>query len=212
MHTNIKNEYKKYVDSRLCGKHDVISSFFLVYPFLKSKKVLDIGCSDGLYLKLFSSESVGIEQMSELVDKARQSGLNVIKGNIMEILPQIPDNTFDAVFFSHVMEHLDSPILSLREINRILVNDGHLILGLPTENNLFRFVLRKDYFDGTHIYAFSVRNAKKLLKVTGFDILKVYYDLPKCKGKIGEFIIRIYQHFPFKEHISMAYWIVSRKA
>jgi len=71
MHINFKYDYKKYVDSRLCGKHDVISSFFLVYPFLKSKKVLDIGCSDGLYLKFFSKESAGIEQMSELVDKAR---------------------------------------------------------------------------------------------------------------------------------------------
>jgi len=81
--------YKTYTKQRLKGKHNIISSFFLVYPFIENKKVLDIGCSDGLYLKLFSSESVGIEQMYELVDKARQSGLNVIKGNIMEILLKI---------------------------------------------------------------------------------------------------------------------------
>ncbi len=204
--------YIDYAKQRLKGKHNIISSFFLVYPFLKDKKVLDIGCSDGLYLSYFSTDSVGIEQMVDLTEKARKLGLNVLNGDIMEILPSIENSSFDAVFFSHVMEHLDSPVIALKEINRILKNGGYLILGLPTEKNLFRFVLRKDYFDGTHIYAFSVRNAKKLLEVTGFETLKIYYDLPKCKGKLGEAVIRFYQYFPFKEYISMAYWIVARKA
>jgi len=207
----MNSEYTNYVKERLKGKHNIISSFFLVYPFLKNKKVLDIGCSDGLYLKLFGSESVGIEQMIELTDRAGELGLNIINGNIMNVLPSIGDNSFEAVFFSHVMEHIDSPIFALWEINRILISDGYLILGLPTEKNLFRFIMRKDYFDGTHIYAFSVRNAKKLLEVTGFETLKVYYDLPKCKGNLGEFVLRFYQYFPFKEYISMAYWVVARK-
>lgn len=83
---------------------------------------------------------------------------------------------------------------------------------LPTEKNLFRFVLRKDYFDGTHIYAFSARNAKKLLEVTGFETLKVYYDLLRCKETLGETVIRFFQYIPFKEEkISMAYWFVAKK-
>jgi len=55
------------------------------------------------------------------------------------------------------MEHLESPILMLKQIHRVLVQKGVLILGLPIERNIFRDVLRMDYFDGTHIYAFSVR-------------------------------------------------------
>jgi len=95
--------------------------------------------------------------------------------------------------------------------NRILEPDGYLVLGLPTENNMFRHILRKDYFNGTHLYSFSVKNGIKLSRLTGFFPIRVFYDLPKCQGPVGRFIIRTYQHFPFKERISMAYWIVAKK-
>jgi SAM-dependent methyltransferase len=208
---SINQHYTEYAKKRLMGKQSIISSFFLVYPYLKEKRVLDIGCSDGLYLKYFKVGSVGLEQMKELSGRAKELGHEVINGSIMESLPHLESNSCEAVFFSHVMEHLDSPLRALQEINRILINGGYLILGLPTEKNLFRFILRKDYFNGTHVYAFSVRNAKKLLEVTGFETLKVFYDLPKCQGKLGKTIIQSYQYIPFKEHISMAYWIVARK-
>jgi len=207
----IDSQYKKYAEHRIAGKHNFISSFFLVYPFLRNKRVLDIGCSDGLYLKLFGPESIGIEQIPELVSKAKSFGLNVLHGNIISLLPKIDSESLPAVFFSHVMEHLDSPISSLREINRILTRGGSLVLGLPTENNLFRSLFRKDYFDGTHLYSFSVKNTIKLLKDTGFIPVKVFYDLPKCRGSLGRAVIKLYQHFPFKEKISMAYWVVAKK-
>jgi len=60
MNNSLDSSYKEYAKQKLRGKQNIMSSFFLVYPFLKDKKVLDIGCSDGLYLKFFRPDSIGI--------------------------------------------------------------------------------------------------------------------------------------------------------
>ena len=159
----MNSKYKEYASSRLTGNFGEMSSYRFVYPYLKNKRVLDVGCSDGLYLKSLSKESVGIEQIPALAAACKNSGLNVIAGDVLDVVSGLSDNSFEAVLFSHVMEHLESPILMLKQIHRVLVQKGVLILGLPIERNIFRDVLRMDYFDGTHIYAFSVRNSIKLL-------------------------------------------------
>lgn len=205
-------DYLQYAYDRLKDKHKEISSFFLVYPYLEGKRVLDVGCSDGLYLRYFGLGSVGIEQVPELAAKARHLGMDVMEGDVPSILPSIASGSYPAVFFSHVLEHLNAPLIALQEIQRVLEPGGILILGLPTEKNFFRFAFNRDYFDGTHLYAFSVRNAMKLLAYSGFKPLKTFYDLPKCRGWGGKLIIRCYQHFPMKECISMAYWVVAQKA
>jgi len=184
-----------------------------VYPHLKDKKVLDIGCSDGLYLKKLSKDSAGIEQVPALAKAGMMRGLNITNGDVGESIHKIGDGSFEGVLFSHVMEHVDCPIVMLREIHRILQKQGTLVLGLPTERNVFRDLLHMDYFDGTHIYAFSVRNAFKLLEDTGFKVEGVFFHLPKCRNSIGREIEGIRNSIagPFREYWSMAYWIVAKK-
>jgi len=209
----MEKQYKEYANARLKGDFDEMTSWRFVQPYLQSKKVLDVGCSDGLYLKYMSKVSQGIEQVPALAEKARQKGLNVITGDVLEKMRDLPDNYFEGVLFSHVMEHVDSPIEMLRQINRVLERSGVLVLGLPLERNIYRDLLRMDYFDGTHIYAFSIRNAKKLLNETGFSVGKVFFHLPKCRGRFGGWIEDIWNSmpFPFRSYFSMAYWIVAVK-
>ena len=209
----MKKEYEHYAEKRIKGRMGRLASFPLVEQHLKNKKVLDIGCSDGLYLELFSPESLGIEQIPRLVDSAKERGLNVVKGNVVDGLKELPDNSFDAVFYSHVMEHVDCPISTLREIHRVLRIDGSLILGLPIEKSFVRQLFSHDYFDGTHIYSFTVRNSKKLLEDTGFIVNSVVYHFPWLKGRFGEVVNVVWNAIPFpgKEWMSMAYWISAKK-
>jgi SAM-dependent methyltransferase len=210
---NLESTYKEYAAERLLGGFGEMGSWPLVLPYLRNKKVLDIGCSDGLYLQHCSSQSVGLEQIPELVEMARRRGLQVEHCEISEGLKRQTAESFDAVLFSHVMEHIDAPIVALREINRILQPKGTLILGLPIENCFIRHVLRHDYYDGTHVYAFTTRNARKLLSLTGFNVNEIIYHLPKFKGGFGMQINKIWNALPipFKEYFSMAYWIYATK-
>ena len=59
-----------------------MSSWELVSPYIIGRKVLDVGCSDGLYLKYMSADSVGIEQISALAEAGRSKGLNIINGDV----------------------------------------------------------------------------------------------------------------------------------
>lgn len=206
-------QYEKYAESRLGGNFGEMSSWRFVYPYLCNKRVLDIGCSDGLYLKQLSKDSQGIEQVFALAETGKERGLDIINGDVLPTIRQTGDDSFQGVLFSHVMEHVDCPIVMLREIHRVLQPQGVLVLGLPIERNVYRDLLRMDYFNGTHIYAFSVRNTYKLLEETGFKVERVFFHLPKCRSTIGRGIESIWNsaNWPFREYFSMAYWVVATK-
>jgi SAM-dependent methyltransferase len=206
-------QYDKYAESRLDGNFGEMSSWRLVYPYISNKRVLDVGCSDGLYLKYMSKDSIGIEQVPALAETGKRKGLNIINGDVLESIRKIGDETFEGVLFSHVMEHINCPITMLREIHRVLEPWGTLALGLPIERNVFRDLLRMDYFNGTHIYSFSVRNAYKLLNETGYKVEKVFFHLPKCRNPLGREIEKLWNiaNWPFREYFSMAYWVIATK-
>jgi SAM-dependent methyltransferase len=50
------------------------------------------------------------------------------------------DDTFDAVFYHHVIEHVDNPAVSLAEIARVLKPGGWLFVGTPNRHRLFSSV------------------------------------------------------------------------
>lgn len=209
----VNMNYEGYAAERLKGNFGEMGSWPLVSKYLVGKRALDIGCSDGLYLQQMGEGSRGIEQIHELVESARSRGLSVEQGDAMGGLAAIDDGSFEAVLFSHVMEHLDNPIESLREINRVLEKEGVLVLGLPIEKCFLRQVLGHDYYDGTHLYEFSMRNSERLLELTGFEVIDRYYHLPKFRSNFGRKVQKAWNivPFPFKGYFSMAYWIVAKK-
>ena len=204
--------YEQFANARLAGEFSEMGSFQLVLPRLEGQKTLDIGCADGLYLRQLSEDSVGLEQMPALVAAGQSKGLTIVEGST-DRLETFESGGFDAVLYSHVLEHVDSPIVTLRQVNRVLRRHGTLVLGLPIERNLYRDLLRKDYFAGTHIYAFSIGNAKKLLAETGFKVTDVIYHLPKCRSQIGLMGLRLFNvlPLPFRSYFSMGYWVVAKK-
>ncbi|RZL19769.1 MAG: class I SAM-dependent methyltransferase [Pedobacter sp.] len=89
-------------------------------------KVLDVGCGNKPYEQLFQN---GIESYV---------GCDVIQSdqNRVDILCKATDidagsETFDTVFSTQVMEHVDNSDQMMSECNRVLTPGGHLILSVP---------------------------------------------------------------------------------
>jgi 2-polyprenyl-3-methyl-5-hydroxy-6-metoxy-1,4-benzoquinol methylase len=138
--------------------------------------VLDIGCATGSLLASLRSRGwhvTGVE-ISPGADYGRKERGLDIKSLLLEE-NNFPDKSFDTALASHLIEHLNNPRSFLAEVNRILKDDGRVFITTPNisglQARLYGSSWRSAIFD--HLYLFSIRTLKNLLKTTGFKIEKV---------------------------------------
>jgi 2-polyprenyl-3-methyl-5-hydroxy-6-metoxy-1,4-benzoquinol methylase len=100
-------------------------------------KLLDIGCGSGQFLQqmqLYGWEVEGVDFDSKAVEGVKKRyGFNVHVGSLESI--GYPDNSFDAITMSHVIEHVHDPVALLKECYRILKPTGYLVAVTPNINS-----------------------------------------------------------------------------
>lgn len=123
----------------------------------KSKiSAIELGCGEGYSTQRLkkmlpkNSSLMASEYVDSLVPKAKElnPGVEVIQESVYELKHK--DKTFDVIFLLEVLEHLDYPDVALKEIRRVLKDDGVLILGVPREPlwrilNMLRGKYLKDF-------------------------------------------------------------------
>lgn len=142
---------------------------------LKSKTVLDIGCSYGEFLCHFGNNSVGLTVSHKEVEYGKLKGLNIKRANI-EDDRIVLDQQFDVVFANNIIEHLHSPHRFLVETKKFLKSDGILVLGVPCFPKVVSLLkLRK--FRGclasNHINFFTRDTLKETVLRAGWNISEV---------------------------------------
>jgi len=141
--------------------------------YQEQPSVLDVGCATGALLDFLRGRGwrvTGVE-----ISPAAEYGRNVRKLDITA-LPleenKFPCDSFDVILASHLIEHLNNPSSFLAEVNRVLKKNGHVFITTPNisgfQARLFGGRWRSAIFD--HLYLFSVRTLKKLLKNAGFKV------------------------------------------
>ena len=147
-------------------------------------RILDIGC-DGATLteiiarKTGASEVVGIDlahqSLAYSMSKRPQFHFAVGHG---EELP-FRDASFDMIFCSEVLEHVDHPEKLLAEVMRCLKKDGYAIVEVPTESWFFKVIWAVWTRVGpgrawhhAHVVDFRGDLLDRLVKEAGFKVLK----------------------------------------
>lgn len=155
---------------------------------LEGKKIIEIGCGQGEFLeelKYFPVEAYGIEHKDDLVEKARQKGLQVVKG-FTETSDQLLENgPFDAFLSFNFLEHQPDPNTMLRCIYNNLTPDGCGLITVPCfeymlENEAFYELLRD------HIANYTEDTLEFLLRKNGFTVL----DTRRVNHDTIEMIVR----------------------
>jgi len=80
-----------------------------------------------------------------------------------------PDNHFDYIEASHVLEHLDRPFSVMKELHRILKPGGKLLVKVPHFSRGFTHAEHSHGFDVTFPLYFDSRSAKFLSGFQGFE-------------------------------------------
>ena len=144
-------------------------------PYHPSGKVLDVGCGNGSYLdhlRRLGWEVRGVEIAQRAVETARQQfGIDVFCGALEEA--HFPNEHFDAVTLWHVLEHLHSPLESLREIRRILLRGGHLLLTVPNIASAQASLFGDKWIHldlPRHLYFFTPATMRAMLDKAGFTV------------------------------------------
>lgn len=101
---------------------------------------LDLGCGDGAnldWLRSHVSRLYGSDY--NLLRLLRAAKLGVDTRLFMADICNYPsaDDSFDIIFFNHVLEHIPDDLGALQEVLRILKPGGMLILGVPNEGAAF---------------------------------------------------------------------------
>lgn len=112
-------------------------------------KILDLGCGTGTYffdLRNKNNEVFGIDFSSTAINAAKDKGyVELVQGSITEL--PYPENYFDFIFCTEVLEHVLDYKKGIEEINRVLKPNGRLLLTTTTYYTSIFQVDRKSIFN-----------------------------------------------------------------
>jgi SAM-dependent methyltransferase len=158
------------------------------------KKILDIGCALGHFLKECEKEGFdtfgidiskyAIERAKVLASKSKFYNLDVE----CEDLP-FPSRSFDVVTAFDLLEHLKVPRKLMYEVNRVLVEKGIFYMTTPNPYGIGRILLSKlsakwKDRDPTHVNIRPVGYWVSLLSCYGFRPVEISFLIENLFGKL----------------------------
>ncbi len=152
-----------------------------------SQKILDIGCGEGNFASILKenlkAEVWGIEKNEKAASLAKEKLDKVIVGDIVEIVRDLEDKSFDCIVLNDILEHLAYPNNLLKNLKDKLKKNGVVVFSVPNVRyllNLKRLLINKDWryenegvLDGTHLRFFTKKSLIETFKSLDFEILEI---------------------------------------
>jgi SAM-dependent methyltransferase len=191
------------------------SRYFLekIAKYKKKGHLLEIGCAGGYFIaeaQKMGFQSEGLDISKTAVAFARKKlGLKVFNGRLADA--PFGKESFDIVYMAHILEHDVSPSRLLDETRAVLRTGGLIVVEVPcflssfyyrfirlfsritrTEKRMrvFKVKAKDDVRLPYHLYEFSPKTLRRLIRSRGFHIVEVEQEMPipesvlKGKGKI----------------------------
>ena len=193
---------------------------------LNGKRVLDIGCYDGLFSfemeKMGASEVIAIDRQlrpsaTEFLIPYFDSKVEMFELNLFDLTPET-FGTFDVICFPGVLYHLRYPFWALKLIKDVLRPGGTLILETAVmldcdRDSMLHCPIQQDtpYEDASSVTYFNVKGLQDTMRSLGFTVDQTkILDNPSCMTRRGfgywSFLLRRFRRHlfsgPRRRHIT----------
>ena len=142
-------------------------------------RIIEIGCNDGTMLKNFDLKkikSLGIDPSGNVVNLAKDKGLNIINNFFSEKLSDELDDfklKTKVIYAANVICHIPDLNDLIRGIDKLLSKKGVFIFEEPYLGSVLNNVSYDQIYD-EHIYLFSAIAVKKIFNLYNFELIDLY--------------------------------------
>jgi len=188
-----------------------------IKKFISSGNILDVGCATGFFLEAakeqgFVPYGIEISEYSAAISK-KKFGNNQIFCGTIETAP-LKENSFDAITMSDLIEHVRNPIQSLSKAEKLLKNNGVIMIMTPNSNSVSNRLMKKKWthYKLEHFFYFNKKSISVLAESCGLEV--VYFEKSKKAMNIDYLYTQfnVYPHWLFTPFIKLIKWVLPLKA
>lgn len=161
-------------------------------------RIIDFGCHDGSAGKIIKQtvgcQVWGLDIDNKALKKAGKVLDKVILADIEKPTPDVPENFFDIVVLSNILEHLHDPVSVLKNCHKHLKKDGFMVVAVPNiaywnirlELLMGRFAYQKwGILDPGHLRFFTRQSFLAAIKKAGLHLVSLDNNYLGWKQKIA---------------------------
>lgn len=185
--TTIKDFSAVLIKTRFCRTIEFIERQTEREIHNTQRTILDIGDPSGSFLRYFKKRGVSVNKSSSCLGYLKQQGIEAYEGDIHHL--DFADKSFDYSFAFEILEHVDAPLIALRELAR--VTRTSIFISIPfreatrvrpfgywseAKNMTTEEIFKERYLH--HIHEFSVRDFSNLCGQALLKVVKVEGCIP----------------------------------
>ncbi|MHB2149143.1 class I SAM-dependent methyltransferase [Calditrichota bacterium LG25] len=155
------------------------------------QKILEIGSGGGQLLEhlpatdfFYVPLDLALSNLKKITQKYTQKNLPVV-GDVFTL--PFHKETFDIIILSEVLEHLDRPLLALKECHRVLKPAGKFIVSVPYKEVIPYYICihcNQPTPKNGHLHSFDFPKLAQWVESAGFVVLKSFKFLNKIFNRL----------------------------
>lgn len=145
-------------------------------PVPTGKRVLDVGCGGGFFLRVarkLGAVVEGIEPSVHGAEQTRRAGIKVFHGTLEEYVAAGNAGPFDVITSNHVIEHVPDPVQTLSAMKALLAPGGYIWIAVPNASYPICRKLRGLWHSTDlpyHLMQFSPRSIALAGRMAGLEV------------------------------------------